>query len=115
MEIDVAFRHERPILCWAHTRMGDYGKLFLVISDNSSGTDYFKAISSEFDRKVEETGLRSLMVDWYTTSRIYRLPDNGWWNAKENRWYERGEWIATVNKLLGEINEDFKAGKFDQN
>lgn len=113
MSVDVSFSQDHKIICWAHNCHGEYGKPFLIISDNNSKTPYFKRVSSEFEKKLKEIGLDIPMVEWFPTSRSYRLPENGWWNNKERKWYEKEEWMSILNKIFSEIKEDFNAGKFD--
>lgn len=114
MNIKVSFKKEEDqTLCLVYNCCGEYGKPFLFISDNCSGTPYFKSISFEFERKLIDIGFNVPMVELLPTCRLYYLPDKGWWNNNEHRWYEKEEWMTVLNGIFSEINEDFKAGKFD--
>lgn len=114
MYIKVSFKkEENQTLCLVYSYCGEYGKPFLFITDNSTKTPYFKSISFEFERKLRDIGFNVPMVEWLPTCRIYRLPEKGWWNNKEHKWYEKEEWITILNGIFSEINEDFNAGKFD--
>lgn len=113
MGVDVSFSQDHKIVCWVYNCRGEYGKPFLIITDNSTKTPYFNRVSFEFEKKLKEIGLDIPMIEMFPTSRSYRLPENGWWNNKEHKWYEKEEWMAILNKILSEIKEDFDAGKFD--
>lgn len=115
-KINVSFKNkDNQTLCWVYNCRGEYGKSFLIITDNSSKTPYFKSVAFEFEKKLREIGLDIPMIEWFPTSRSYRLPEpeEGWWNNKEQTWYEDEEWITTLNGIFREIKEDFNAGKFD--
>lgn len=91
------------IICFIYTSIGRYSKPFLYITDNGTGNEYFKTIANKFEYKLHEIGLQSLMCEFTSSSRIYRLPDDGWWNEKEERWYENEEWNETLKNIFDEI------------
>ena len=116
MSINVTFKNqENRTLCWVYNCRGEYGKPFLIITDNSTKTPYFKSVSIEFEKKLREIGLDVPMIEWFPTSRSYKLPEpeEGWWNNKEKTWYEDEEWMDILNGIFSEIKKDFDAGKFD--
>lgn len=100
------YHKDSKIICSVYTTSGEYCKPFLYITDNCSKSDLFKKISYLFERKLYETGLQSLNCEWTNTSRLYRLPDDSWWNNKESKWYEKDQWIDILNKIFNEIDSE---------
>ena len=97
---------DNKIICFVYTDLGEYGKPFLYITDNSSKSDLFKTVSELFEEKVYEIGLRSLWCERLPTARLYRLPDYSWWNDKEDKWCEKDQWMVILNNIFNEIDSE---------
>lgn len=114
-KISLALKKEGEIVCNIYTGFGEYGKPFLYITNNSSGTDYFKPIAGAFEHKMRSIGLDVPMCYFAPTSRSYRLSEmDSIWNSKEQRWYDGEELHKSLDKMFQEIKEDFDQGKFDE-
>lgn len=108
------FKGDKGIVCWVYSIYGDYGKPYLIISDNDSGTKYFQHIANAFEKELNDIGLNTPLCELGRSTYSYRLPDiKSWWNRKEQRWYEQEEYEEVLMNVFKSIKEDFVAGKFD--
>ena len=99
-------KKDEQVVCNIYESEGAYSKPFLYITDNASNTDYFKGVSAEFESKLTKIGLETPMCEFTKNSRIYRLPDIGWWNCKEKRWYTEEEYVPILNQIFEEITSN---------
>ena len=113
--VDFTFGSGRKPVCWVYKGSIDYGKPAIIISSNSSETNYFRKIAGRFEQMLDEIGMRSLSSNWGRSSISFRLPDEGmsWWNDRERRWYKAKEINPLLEKIFSEIKIAFDAGEFE--
>ncbi len=107
--VSFTIKQGSKIVCWIYSCAGDYGKPYLIITNNSSGTDYFQDISDKFEHELDKRGLQSLMCEYCRNCRSYRLPDDSWWNEKEKRWYKKEEWTQVLEELFTNICSEMES------
>lgn len=107
--VSCTINQDGKIVCWIYSCAGDYGKPYLIITNNSSGTDYFKDIAGKFEHELAKRGMQSLMCEYCRECRSYRLPEHSWWNEKERRWYEKEVWTQVLEELFTNICSEMES------